>query len=233
LGEIIMRILVIGAFSIALAGCGNSQAMKTIGTLAGSSAGSAVGQAINASGPWGYVAGIATTAVGGFAGNMVTNLFLPDTGKAVKSALIQSLDEPQTGKTIIWGTEKSPQMGIVATTGAPFASAAGATCRAFRITTGMPPAEQAAAAAPSTMDKVAETTAKVEGAAATAEKLSSVGGDATKPVSDAAGTVGDATKGIGQATAIMGGFGGDNKKVTEAFGTACKDAKGTWVTVKA
>ena len=228
-----MRIILVAALSLTLAGCGNSQAMKTISTLAGSSAGSAVGQAINASGPWGYVASIATTAAGGFAGNMVTNLFLPNTGKAVKSALVQALDEPQTGKTIVWGTEKSPQMGIVATTGGSFMSAAGATCRAFRITTGMPAPEKTPAAAPTAMDKVTETTAKVEGAASAAEKVSGIGGDATKPVSDAAGTVGDATKGINKATSIIGGFGGGSKKVTEAFGTACKNAKGEWVTVKA
>ena len=218
---------------LSLAGCANTALMKTVGTLAGSSAGSAVGQAINASGPWGYVATIATTAVGGTAGNLVTSLFMPNTEKAVRSTLIDALNNPQTGKPLVWGTAKKPEMGIVATTGDAFLNASGVQCRPFRITTGMPAlSAPQPAAAPTAMDKVADVTGKVEGAAGATEKLAGVGGDATKGVTNAAGTVGDAAKGLGQASAIMGGFGGKSK-VTEAFGTACRDKKGEWATVKA
>jgi surface antigen len=224
-----MRAFIWASTLVLLSSCGNSQAMKTVGTLAGSSAGSAVGQAINASGPWGYVASIATTTAGGFAGNMVTKLFLPNTEKAVRSNLIEALNTPETGKILTWGTAKNPQMGIVATTGDVFAAASGASCRAFRITNGMP-AVIAAPPAPDAMAQVDAANEKVGAAAGAAEKVSSLGGDATKDVSDGAGTVGDASKKLGQATSILGG--GKNK-VSEAYGTACKNAKGEWVTVKA
>ncbi len=219
----------------ALCACGNTTAVKTIGTLAGSSAGSAVGQAINAAGPWGYVAGIATTAAGGMAGNLVTRLFLPNTEKAVKSALIDSLNAPETGKTLVWGTEKQANMGIVSTTGPAFVSAAtGSLCRPFRITVGMPAAAPAAAA-PSTLDKVGAATDKLEAGAKAADKVASIGGEATSGVSDAAGSVGDAAGKAKQATAILGDMSlmGGKPKVKESYGTACKGPKGDWVTAKA
>jgi surface antigen len=216
-----------------LGSCGNSTAVKTIGTLAGSSAGSAVGQAINAAGPWGYVAGIATTAAGGMAGNLVTRLFLPNTEKAVKESLISALDAPQTGKAVVWGTAKQPNMGIVSTTGDVFTSALGTTCRPFRITIGMP-AAVAPEATPNALDKVSAATNKVESGAKAADKVASIGGESTAGVSDAAGTVGDAAGKAKQATAIMGDMGlmGGKPKIKESYGTACKDAKGAWVTAK-
>jgi surface antigen len=217
-----------------LAGCGNTTALKTVGTLAGSSAGSAVGQAINAAGPWGYVAGIATTAAGGMAGNLVTRLFLPNTEKAVKSALISSLDTPETGKALVWGTAKTPEMGIVATTGPAFQSALGSVCRPFRITVGMPQAAPQAAA-PTAMDKVGAATGQLESGAKAADKVASVGGESTAGVSDAAGSIGDAAGKAKQATAILGDMGlmSGKPKVKESYGTACKGPKGDWVTAKA
>jgi surface antigen len=223
-----------------LGSCGNSTALKTIGTLAGSSAGSAVGQAINAAGPWGYVAGIATTAAGGMAGNLITRLFLPNTEKAVKDSLISALDTAQTGKAIVWGTAKKPNMGIVSTTGDAFISALGTTCRPFRITIGMPAPVAVPAATPNaldqnTLDKVSAATNKVETGAKVADKVASIGGESTAGLSDAAGSVGDAAGKAKQATAIMGDMGlmGGKPKIKESYGTACKDAKGAWVTAKA
>jgi surface antigen len=223
-----------------LGSCGNSAAVKTIGTLAGSSAGSAVGQAINAAGPWGYVAGIATTAAGGMAGNLITRLFLPNTEKAVKDSLISALDTAQTGKAIVWGTAKKPNMGIVSTTGDAFISALGTTCRPFRITIGMPAPVAVPAATPNaldqnTLDKVSAATNKVETGAKVADKVASIGGESTAGLSDAAGSVGDAAGKAKQATAIMGDMGlmGGKPKIKESYGTACKDAKGAWVTAKA
>jgi surface antigen len=229
-----MRKIILVSSVFLQAGCGNSTALKTIGTLAGSSAGSAVGQAINAAGPWGYVAGIATTAAGGMAGNLVTRLFLPNTEKAVKSALITSLDTAETGKSLVWGTAKTPQMGIVATTGPAFQSALGGLCRPFRITVGMPAAAPAAAT-PTALDKVGAATDKLETGAKAADKVASVGGDSTAGLSDAAGSVGDAAGKAKQATAVLGDMGlmGGKPKVKESYGTACKGPKGDWVTAKA
>jgi surface antigen len=237
LGSRFMGKIFIMSASLLLSSCGNSTALKTIGTLAGSSAGSAIGQAINAAGPWGYVAGIATTAAGGMAGNLVTRLFLPNTEKAVKESLISALDTPQTGKAIIWGTAKKPEMGIVATTGDVFASAIGLQCRPFRITIGMPApvVAPAAEAAPTALDQVGAATSKLETGAKVADKVGSIGGEATAGISDAAGTVGDAAGKAKQATAIMGDMGlmgGGKPKIKESYGTACKDAKGAWVTAK-
>jgi surface antigen len=232
------KLIIIAASVAMLGGCGNSNAVKTIGTLAGSSAGSAVGQAINAAGPWGYVAGIATTAAGGMAGNLVTRLFLPNTEKAVKDSLISALNTPQTGKAVVWGTAKQPEMGIVSTTGDVFASAIGMQCRPFRITIGMPAAVATPGpeVAPNALDKVGAATDKVETGAKAADKIASIGGDSTAGVSDAAGTVGDVAGKAKQATAIMGDMGlmgGGKAKIKESYGTACKDAKGAWITAKA
>ncbi len=222
---------------VSLSGCGNTDAIKTAGTLGGSSVGAAVSQAIGASGPWGYVASIASTAVGGFAGNMVTRLFLPDTTKSIKTALETALNEPATGKVFEWGPTGKPPSGIVATTGSMFTSPKGAKCRPFTMSVGMPapvpipPTPEEAKAADS-MTVITDATAKVGDAAKVTSQVSKIGGESTSGIGDAAGDVGAVAGKMKDASKILGGFTG-KKQITESFGTACMDGKGVWQTVKA
>jgi surface antigen len=223
---------------VSLAGCGNTDAIKTAGTLGGSSVGAAVSQAIGATGPWGYVASIASTAVGGFAGNMVTRLFLPDTTKSIKSALETALNEPTTGKVFEWGPAGKPPSGIVATTGGLFTSPTGGSCRPFTMSVGMPAPVSAPTAetkTSSSLTAIGDASGKVGDAAKVTSQVSKIGGDSTEGLGNTAGDVGDVAKKAKEATKILGGipgFGGKSK-ITESFGTACKDAKGVWQTVKA
>jgi surface antigen len=222
---------------LTLSACGNTDAIKTAGTLGGSSVGAAVSQAIGASGPWGYVASIASTAVGGFAGNMVTRLFLPDTTKSIKTALETALNEPATGKVFEWGPTGKPPSGIVATTGSTFTSPTGAKCRPFTMSVGMPapapvaPTPEEAKTADS-MAAITDATAKVGSAAKVTSQVSKIGGESTAGIGDAAGDVGNVAGKMKDASKILGGFSG-KKKITESFGAACMDGKGIWQTVKA
>ncbi len=225
---------------LALASCGNTDAIKTAGTLGGSSVGAAVSTAIGASGPWGYVASIASTAVGGFAGNMVTRLFLPDTTKSIKTALETALNEPTTGKVFEWGPAGKPPSGIVATTGALFTSPTGGKCRPFTMSVGIPAAAPAAPTAEeaktaSSMTAIADATAKVGDAAKVTSQVSKIGGESTAGIGNAAGDVSSIAGKAKDVSKILGGVPGfgSKTKITESFGTACLDAKGVWSTVKA
>jgi hypothetical protein len=123
------------ALIAALTGCASTGATKTIGTLAGSSAGSVASKAMSIGGPWGYAASIVTSALGGFAGGTVTKLFGGGGGnEAQLVALARVLNAPEVTSLADWGVQDGKgEGGYAASTGPRFLSSTGSACRSFML----------------------------------------------------------------------------------------------------
>jgi hypothetical protein len=218
---------------VTVSGCASNGATRTISTLAGSSAGAAAGKAIGASGPWGYVATIASSAVGGFAGNQVARLFGGNSIEQQNSALIAALNAADGNKAVSWGASdgKAPG-GFAQATGPAFTSGTGNTCRAFMLVS----YKQGGLLGSVDPTALKQGVGAVKDAKSSANKLSDINsvGDAVSGAKNAAEAV-DKTQGVvasltpAETTAATPTI----PVGSENFGTACKDAKGVWAVVKA
>jgi hypothetical protein len=224
---------VIIVLCLSVGGCASGDATRTISTLAGSSAGAAAGQAIGASGVWGYVASIASTAVGGFAGNQVARLFGGSSVDLQQAALITALDAEPVNTPVGWGEPGKGASGFAAATGPQFESATGQACRAFRVATykgkGMLSGNMASG--------LKDATKAVKQGKGAADNLSDIKdvGDAVsgaKSAAKAADSAKSAAEALSSETAAPAAEAGPAIGA-EQFGTACKDAKGKWAVVKA
>lgn len=224
------------ALALSLSGCASDGTTKTISTLAGSSAGAAAGRAIGASGAWGYVATIASSALGGFAGNQVTRLFGGNQLDQQDGALKTVLNASEATKTADWGATdgKSPG-GYVQATGPVFASGAGKTCRSFMMVT----YKQGSLMGSLDPAAIKQGMGAIQDAKSSVSKLSDVNsvGDAVAAGKSAAGAV-DQAKGVVSSLAPTDAAqtpapAAKAPVASELFGTACKDAKAGWQIVKA
>jgi hypothetical protein len=238
-----------------LSSCASPEATKALGTLAGSSAGAAASTAINASGAWGYLVSIASTAVGGIAGNQVARLV--GSGAAAKSqqsAMEVALNDTAVGKAHPYGA--SNENAVYATSG-PFVTALGLTCRSYMVTSGQAPGgnmftrllggqmpvdmnrfSAAGAMAMNAKDKAEASANQAQGAA---NAIGSNPLEAARSANAAAGSGQSAVNQAGEAgSALKSAFSApvdkDGKPTTvraETFGTACKDNKGVWTSMAA
>jgi hypothetical protein len=230
----IVRVAISLTLLATVSGCASNGATRTISTLAGSSAGAAAGKAIGASGPWGYVATIASSAVGGFAGNQVARLFGANAIDQQNSALIDALNATDGNKAVTWGASdgKAPG-GFAQATGPTFASATGNSCRSFMLVN----YKQGGILGSIDPSAMKNGIGAIKDAKSSANKLSDINnvGDAVSGAKNAAEAV-DKTQEVVQALTP-----GETAAATtpaipvssESFGTACKDAKGAWTVVKA
>jgi hypothetical protein len=224
----------VSALFLALSGCASSNATKTLSTLAGSSAGAAAGKAIGASGTWGYVATIASSALGGFAGNQVTRLFGGNAIDQQNSALMAALSAEDGNKSVVWGAQDGKGSGGYAqATGPVFASGAGNNCRAFMLVT----YKQGGLMGSLDPTALKQGMGAIKDAKSSASKLGDINnvGDAVSGAKSAAGAVDKTQSAVAALTAEEAAVGAKPAIPvgSEMFGTACKDAKGSWQVIKA
>ncbi len=219
---------------ISLGGCASNGATKTISTLAGSSAGAVAGRAIGASGPWGYVATIASSALGGFAGNQVTRLFGGNALDQQDGALKAALNAAEPVKSIDWGASDGKAAGgYVQATGPVFNSGAGNSCRSFMMIT----YKQGGMLGSMDPNALKQGFGAIKDAKSTATKLSDLNsvGDAASAAKNAADAV-DKTQQLVKTLTPEEEAAAKKAAIpvgSEQFGTACKDAKGVWQVIKA
>jgi hypothetical protein len=234
-----------------LSGCASPEATKTLGTLAGSSIGSAASTAVNASGVWGYVVSIASTAVGGIGGTQIAKLFGGSEEALKTAALLKALEDSSLGKAYLYGAEGKAPMGAVYATGPTFTSARGLICRSYMATStagggnwvmgllgGKMPLDvnkfaNAGAFAAKAKDQASSSVDQAKDAA------SAVSSNPLEAAAEANRAAGSAQKAAGSATDTVESLRAsmappttsDGQAVavdSENFGTACKDAKGGW-----
>ncbi len=229
------RYLGVFATALALSGCASTGATKQISTLAGSSVGAVAANAISVAGPWGYAVTIATSALGGFAGNKAASLFGGKAHAEQLSALAKVLETAQPTALEPFGAQDGKGAGGYAESTSPvFKSNAGASCRSFMLVNYKK--KGGLSLDPSAIQNAAGAVGDVK---SSAEKLSDVNsvGDAVSGAQAAAGAVSSAKDTVaalapGQ-TAPAATTTAARPAGTETFGTACKDAKNVWQVVKA
>ncbi len=222
------------ALLLSVSGCASNGATRTISTLAGSSAGAVAGKAIGASGAWGYVATIATSALGGFAGSQVTRLFGGNALDQQDGALKAALSAADGNKAVNWGASdgKAPG-GFAQATGPVFVSGTGNNCRSFMVVN----YKQGGMLGSIDPTAIKQSLGAVQDAKSSVNKLSDMNsvGDAVAGAKNAAEAV-DKTKGAVAALTPEEPASAAKPAIpvgSELFGTACKDAKGAWQVVKA
>ncbi len=218
---------------VSLSGCASTGATKTIGSLAGSSAGAVAANAISVAGPWGYVVSIATTALGGFAGNKVASLVGGKGQSQQLTALAKVLEAPQQTALEPFGVQDGKGAGGYAeATGPVFVSNAGANCRSFMLVNYKK--KGGFSLDPSALQNAASAASDVK---SSTEKLSDVNsvGDAVSGAQSAAGAVSNAKEtvsALAPAQTTAAAVPAARRAGTETFGTACKDKKNIWQVVK-
>jgi hypothetical protein len=218
---------------VSLSGCASTGTTKTIGSLAGSSAGAVAANAISVAGPWGYVVSIATTALGGFAGNRVASLLGGKGQSDQLNALAKVLEAPQPTALEPFGAQDGKGKGGYAeATGPVFLSNAGANCRSFMLVNYKK--KGGLNLDPAAVQNAASAAGDVK---SSTEKLSDVNsvGDAVSGAQSAAGAVSnakDTVAALAPAQAPAAAAPVARPAGTEIFGTACKDKKNIWQVVK-
>jgi hypothetical protein len=218
---------------VSLSGCASTGATKTIGSLAGSSAGAVAANAISVAGPWGYVVSIATTALGGFAGNKVASLVGGKGQSEQLTALAKVLEAPQPTALEPFGAQDGTGAGGYAEATSPvFVSNAGVNCRSFMLVNYKK--KGGLSLDPAAVQNAAGAVGDVK---SSTEKLSDVNnvGDAVSGAQSAAGAVSnakDTVAALAPAQTTPAAAPAARRAGTESFGTACKDKKNVWQVVK-